>query len=104
MSVFFPKINLGKRQLRQCILTLFVFCSAFFAHSEHYTQVELDNLLTFDQHDCHLCQQGIDSPPGELKLSPQTRSTFNHNKPSALNRVFIIEYYFSPPLRAPPTR
>lgn len=97
------RLQINKRQIRQSILTLLLFCVTLFVHSEHYAQVEFDLLSNFEVHDCHLCQQGIDSPPSSIKLYPVSTSTINIGKVKISNVMLISSAYVSPQLRAPPS-
>ncbi|WP_019027228.1 hypothetical protein [Colwellia piezophila] len=92
----------NKRQIRQSILTLLLFCAAFFAHSEHYSQAELEVVSTFEQHDCHLCQQGIDSPPSPIGLYLVSTSIIHLKKIRIIDIAIAATAYVSPLLRAPP--
>lgn len=95
--------QLNKRHIRQSVLTLLLFCAALFVHSEHYAQVESDGLANIELHDCHLCQQGIDSPPRSLALYPVSIAIINISNVAIINAVFISATHVYPPLRAPPT-
>lgn len=82
---------------------LLLFCATFIAHSEHYTQVEFELYSTFEQHDCHLCQQGIDSPPKPLRLIPVSTGITNIDKIKIIDEMLVVATYISPQLRAPPS-
>lgn len=96
------RLPINKRQIRQSVLTLLLFCATFFAHSEHYSQVEFDAFANFEQHDCHLCQQGIDSPPNSIGLYLVSMGLASVNKVRII-RVVLTSAYVTPPLRAPPS-
>ncbi|PKG85319.1 hypothetical protein CXF85_06930 [Colwellia sp. 75C3] len=102
MNFAFSQLHINKRHIRQSFLTLLLFCATLFVHSEHYAQVELDGISNFELHDCHLCQQGIDSPPRALALYPASAGIVNISKVDIINAVFISATYVYPPLRAPP--
>ncbi len=102
MGVVLSRQKIIKRQIWQSALTLLLFCATFFSHSEHYAQVEFEVFSTFEQHDCHLCQHGIDTPPNSIKLSPISIGRANINKVEISDLVLISPAYFSPQLRAPP--
>jgi hypothetical protein len=102
MNLALSQLQTNKRQIRQSILTLLLFCATFFVHSEHYVQVESDVLSSFEKHDCHLCQQGIDSPPRALALNPASNGIVNISKVDIINTAFISATHVYPPLRAPP--
>lgn len=102
MNSALSQFNINKRHIRQSFLTLLLFCATFFAHSEHYAQVEFDGLANFELHDCHLCQQGIDSPPRTLALYPVSTGMVNISTVAIINAVFISATHVYPLLRAPP--
>jgi hypothetical protein len=103
MSIVLSQIKLKKRQIRQSVLMLLVFFAAFFAHSQHVAQVNFDALSTFEQHDCHLCQQGIDSPPAPLALKSAKETIFFIADSLYVTTAFVKANYVYPLLRAPPT-
>ncbi|NQZ25868.1 MAG: hypothetical protein HRT55_06080 [Colwellia sp.] len=96
------RLLINKRQIRQSVLTLLLFCATFFAHSEHYTQVEFDAFSNFEQHDCHLCQQGIDSPPNSIGLYLVSTGIASIIKVRIIRVVLATSAYVTPQLRAPP--
>ena len=97
------RLLINKRQIRQSVLTLLLFCATFFAHSEHFTQVEFDAFASFEQHDCHLCQQGIDSPPKSIGIYLVSTGRSSINQVRIIRIVFASPAYVTPPLRAPPS-
>lgn len=103
MSFALSQFKLNKRQVRQSVFTLLVFFASFFAHSEHFAEVEFDALSAFELHDCHLCQQGIDSPPAPLVLTPAKDHIFCLNNSHHISVMLASADYVYPPLRAPPT-
>jgi len=102
MSCVISRSKFKSRQVRQSVLTLLLFCASFFAHSEHYAQVEFELFSTFEQHDCHLCQHGIDSSPSAIPLYPVSIGIINIDESRITNLVHILSAYVSPQLRAPP--
>jgi len=98
MNFALSQLQINKRQIRQSVLTLLLFCATLFVHSEHYAQVEFDAFANFEQHDCNLCQQGIDSPPSPLRLYPISSGITNFNKVRIISTAYVY-----PPLRAPPS-
>jgi len=103
MQHVISQYQLKKRQIRQCVLTLLVFFASFFSHSEHFTQIEFEALTTFEQHDCHLCQQGVDSPPAPLELKPAKENVFCIISTNPVSVILASANYVSPQLRAPPS-
>lgn len=95
--------QLKKRQIRQSFLTLVLFLVTFFAHSEHYAQVDFETFSTFELHDCHLCQQGIDSPPAAIRLHPVLPVTYYSDEVCTSSIILVTPTYLSPQLRAPPS-
>jgi len=103
MSFALSQLKLKKRQIHQSVFTLLVFFASFFAHSEHFTQVEFEAQTTFEQHDCHLCQQGIDSPPAPLELKPAKEHIFCITSTHQVSVILARADYVYPLLRAPPS-
>ncbi len=103
MNFALSLFQLNERQIRQSVLTLLLFCATLFAHSEHYAQVEFDAYASFEQHDCNLCQQGIDTPPSPIKLYPISSGLINYVKTRIIKLEFPSPAHVNPPLRAPPS-
>jgi len=102
MEIGLSQHQLKKRQIRQSVLTLLVFFASFFAHGEHFAEVEFDALTTFELHDCHLCQHGIDSPPAPLKLIATKENIFCIADADLQSVLLTPASYVYPLLRAPP--
>lgn len=89
------------------VTTLVFFLLAFFIHVQHIgqsqSQSHKEQSTIGDYQDCHLCQQGVDSPP---KL-PQLSTIFRENFALVIFNVIAVFYtknaYVNPQLRAPPT-
>jgi hypothetical protein len=103
MNFALSQLQINQRQIRQSVLTLLLFCVTLFVHSEHYAQVEFDVFTSFEQHDCNLCQQGIDTPPSPIRLYPISSGITNFDKIRISNLELISSAYVYPPLRAPPS-
>jgi hypothetical protein len=103
MNRTLPQAPLQNRQIRQSIFTLVLFLVTFFAHSEHFTQVETDSFSAFELHDCNLCQQGIDSPPAAIELNPVNEIVFFLDDTQHANVILYPNNYVFQRLRAPPT-
>lgn len=102
MNDALSQLRFSKRQIRQSVLTLLVFFVTLFSHADHLSLVEVDSVSSFELHDCHLCQQGIDSATNSASLYLVTPAIFI-NIAVELTRVdFTSSLYVSPPLRAPP--
>jgi hypothetical protein len=102
MSFEVSKVPYKSRRIRQGVFTLLVFFASFFSHSEHYAQLEFDVLSTFELHDCHLCQQGLDSPLTRLILKPVKFNSFHLLDTHPIRMVISSANYVYPQLRAPP--
>jgi len=102
MKPAFTQNQFKKRQFRQSALTLLVFFVTFFAHSEHFAQAELDKYSAFELHDCHLCQQGLDSPPAPIQLKPVKNIVFSNDTLLLSSVILVTVSYVYPLLRAPP--
>ncbi len=96
-------ITLGSRQIHQSILALLIISIFFFSHSEHFTQVEFDASSTFDKHDCHVCQQGIDSPPASLEVKQARERLLFIISAYRISAILTFPDYIYPLLRAPPS-
>ncbi|KGJ95259.1 hypothetical protein [Colwellia psychrerythraea] len=103
MNFALSLFQLNERQIRQSVLTLLLFCATLFVHSEHYAQVEFDAYASSEQHDCNLCQQGIDTPPSPIKLYPLSSGVINYDKTRIIKPGLPSPAYVYPPLRAPPS-
>ncbi|GAW94487.1 MULTISPECIES: hypothetical protein [Colwellia] len=97
------QLKINKRKIRQGVITLLLFCATFFSHSEHFTQVDFDAFANVASHDCHLCQQGLDSPPSSIRLYPVATSIARLNNVRIISVVLAAPAYINPPLRAPPS-
>mgnify|MGYP000222854175 CR=1 FL=1 len=102
MNLALSQLQINERQIRQSVLTLLLFCAMLFVHSEHYAQVEFDAFTSFEQHDCNLCQQGIDTPPSPIRLYPISSGITSFDKFRLINLELNSPAYIYPPLRAPP--
>ncbi|HBY85012.1 MAG TPA: hypothetical protein DEO86_03980 [Colwellia sp.] len=103
MNFTLSQLQTYQRQIRQSVLTLMLFCAMLFVHSEHYAQVEFDAFASFEQHDCNLCQQGIDTPPSPIKLYPISSGLINYGKTRIIRLELLSSAYVYPLLRAPPS-
>jgi|TARA_R100001377_G_C3165839_1_gene101267 hypothetical protein len=103
MNFALSQLQINQLQIRQSVLTLLLFCAMLFAHNEHYAQVEFDAFTSFEQHDCNLCQQGIDTPPSPIRLYPVSSGITNFDKIRINNLELTSSAYVYPPLRAPPS-
>jgi len=102
MNFALSQLQTNKQQIRQSFFTLLLFCATLFFHSEHYVDVAPDTITSFELHDCHLCQQGIDTPPNTTGLSPVLLSIANISKTCITDVLFTAPDHIYPPLRAPP--
>jgi len=102
MNFTLSQLQINKQQIRQSFFTLLLFCATLFFHSEHYVEIAPDIITSFELHDCHLCQQGIDTPPNTTRLSPAPSSIAKISKPRITGVLFTAPAHIYPPLRAPP--
>ncbi|TYK65367.1 hypothetical protein [Colwellia echini] len=95
---------LKNKQLIQSAIILLLFCTTFFAHSGHYDVPGTpEKSMSFDQHDCHLCQQSIDTPTKIPAVFPVFQDVYSVNKVITTFPLFSFQAYIFPRLRAPPT-
>ncbi len=92
------KNKLPKHITAISFLTLLAFFVAFFSHSEHLTQYNTN----VEQQDCHICQQGVDTPPKAIKQSEIFLFAFDVVITSGFSELSVKPYYGMPQLRAPP--
>jgi len=81
---------------------LWLFYVTFFYHNAHAIQVDLESLSIVEQHNCHLCQQAIDSPPAPIIFGTIVTEIFSRIKVVRSDIVMILSVYIQPPSRAPP--
>jgi len=77
---------------------LLLFLISVLAHAEHLVQQN----TTIEQQDCHICSQGIDTPP---KLLQRKTTNFTLYNLVVLKEKVIqttLSYFVQPPSRAPP--
>lgn len=83
-------------------ITLLAFLLAFFLHSQHIASDNIEHGSVADYQNCHICQQGIDSPPESIQLIESTGNYFLLHTPYFFEYVNSISSYALPQLRAPP--
>ena len=84
------------------VITLVAFLLAFFLHSQHVTNDHIEQNVIVDYQDCHICQQGIDSPPKAIQLTTSIRSSLALIILQFVESVNYTIAYALPQLRAPP--
>ena len=87
----------------QSMLVVLVFCTAFFAHSQHYCQVLPDISVKAEVHECYFCQQLLDSLPNDLSIFPLSLRQTLDKVLNFSSLPIVLSAYVYPLLRAPPT-
>lgn len=77
---------------------LLLFLTSVLAHAEHLALQE----TAVEQQDCHICNQGIDTPPELPQIQAISVSRYNLVTWKAVTTKFTLSYYVIPPSRAPP--
>jgi hypothetical protein len=97
----FPQ-TIKKQKTYRGIFLLIVFCTAFFAHSEHYSQVLSETSVTSELHECYFCQQVLDSLPNHFDIFPFSVALVTEKQSQTPGQPVILPAYLYPFLRAPP--
>lgn len=95
-------VMLKKQKINLAMMTLIVILATIFFHSEHYSQVEMDGVLSTDHQDCFLCHNAIDSAPKEISLASVSTGIFSFIKVEVFCFIFVLPSYVLARLRAPP--
>jgi len=94
--------NINNKTKNISVITLVVFLLAFFLHSQHLNKPLAEQNTVSDYQDCHLCQQGVDSPPKPLYLILIVNERFTQVIRNFIDLIHVNKLYASPQLRAPP--
>lgn len=94
--------QLSQKSKHISVITLMAFLLAFFLHSQHISQPQAESNNAADYQDCHLCQQGVDSPPKAIRLSAVFREGFPLVIAYFSISIDVTQAYVIPQLRAPP--
>jgi len=78
------------------------FLLAFFLHSQHISKPQSEQGAVDEYQDCHICQQGVDSPPKPVRLTPVARDSFSVEIFRYIVSIDTTSAYVIPQLRAPP--
>lgn len=86
--------------MKAIALMVFVllFLTSALAHADHLVA----QAITVEQQDCHICNQGIDTPPELTQVQAIVVSGYKHVISKATTAEFTFSYFVQPPLRAPP--
>ena len=77
---------------------LLLFLTSVIAHAEHLVFQE----ITVEQQDCHICNQGIDSPPELPKIKAVAVTRFDFVTSTEFTQKLLLNDFIQPPSRAPP--
>jgi len=93
---------LRQRTKNISVITLMAFLLAIFLHSQHISKPHSEQNSIAEYQDCHICQQGIDSPPKFSRLTVIIRENFSLIITKFITIIDSKHAYASPQLRAPP--
>ncbi len=76
-----------------------LFLTSILVHADHLT----DHSLNFEQQECYICHQGVDTPPELPQIRIHYAASYNF-KPQKVTIVHgKVNHFIQPQLRAPPT-
>jgi hypothetical protein len=94
--------HLNQKNRNISVITLVLFLLAFFLHSHHIINVHVEQNALIDYQDCHICQQGIDSPPAVIQFVAASSVPYVLVILPLVQKTKKITSYTLPQLRAPP--
>lgn len=77
---------------------LLLFLVSTLAHAEHL----VSQATAIEQQDCHICNQGIDTPPKLLQVHANINTRYNLVTQAISTTDFSLSNFVKPRLRAPP--
>lgn len=80
------------------VVFLLLFLTSVIAHAEHLVFQE----ISAEQQDCHLCNQGIDTPPELPQVQATSVTRFDFVTSQKLTQKLLLNDFVQPPSRAPP--
>lgn len=90
--------NLTTMKAIALMVFLLLFLSSTLAHAEHLASTA----IAIEQQDCHICNQGIDTPPKLLQVHANITTRYNLVTQAIFTTDFSLSNFVKPPLRAPP--
>ncbi len=76
-----------------------LFLTSTLVHAGHLTE----HSLSFEQQECSICHQGIDTPPELSKIRIYLVASYSFKTPQVTTIHSKVHYFIQPQLRAPPT-
>ncbi len=93
-----PLNNLTTMKAIALMVFLLLFLTSVLAHADHLVFQE----TTVEQQDCHICNQGIDTPPELPKIQAIAVNRYTLITSQLTTTKFTVNYFVLPPSRGPP--
>jgi len=90
--------NLTTMKAIALMVFLLLFLISTLAHADHLVA----QATAIEQQDCHICNQGIDTPPELPKVQAIAVSRYNLVISKIATAEFVLSNFVKPPSRAPP--
>jgi len=90
--------NLTTMKAIALMVFLLLFLVSTLAHADHLAS----QVTAIDQQDCHICNQGIDTPPELPQVYAIIVTRYNLVTEAIATTDFSLNYFVKPPSRAPP--
>lgn len=74
-----------------------LFLTSTLVHADHITEA-----INVEQQECHICHQGIDTPPELPHVQAFFGASYNANIYDVVTAQFKVDDFLQPQLRAPP--
>lgn len=81
------------------VVFVLLLLTSTLVHADHSTE----HSLSFEQQECSICHQGVDTPPElpQIRIHPVT--SYNFKTPQVTTIHCKVNDFIQPQLRAPPT-
>lgn len=90
--------NLTTMKAIALMVFLLLFLISTLAHAEHL----VSQVTAIEQQDCHICNQGIDTPTELTQVQATIVTRYNLVNQVIYTADFSLSNFVKPPLRAPP--
>lgn len=98
-----PLMKAHRQQLKnKSLVMLLLFCVSFFFHTSHAVEDNTQLFNSLEQHECHLCQQGVEPLTPSIALFYQSQARINKYLAATACAPSFDTSYILPLLRAPP--
>lgn len=81
------------------VVFVLLFLTSTLVHAEHLTE----HSLSFEQQECSLCHQGVDTPPELPQVQIHSVASYRFKTPQVTTIHCKVNDFIQPQLRAPPT-